>query len=666
MNLKEPSRKKRSRQPYQRPFPIPPSKNEEWVMYTAHLSASGTCIAHPDEMAAVYCMGYFGKGLLSRGFPSFGKRQFGVPPQVRERQWKRRKRWLDDVKKLETAPTGTSTEPSEKVVADEEDVKCSSVSSKPLRDGTAPGDLDRDASKRGDKFAEVVGHKEKDLKNEPKIEEDHFDPETSGASATSTEEVPKIPKTDKKEEGHSENEEASSGFGVKCEKKNTKCLEKFSDSSGTTNLSITAVKTEEKISVPTHNETTSVDVKNSTDSQINRKSKSKSSETRETNGSTEQSTSVENSCKTEHKNSGNHSLETKISDQSLGEPKYPEDPSESNSKCKETRAEALNSETSIIKSSNTDGQPPAEASTNREKLAQSSETTPQTLEDQKEIDEVILESTEDEEVLEIIDASKSMETESQGDDICVVHDDMEPDNFMDFMTPPPEKPNVNPNEMLVLPDSDSDAENYLRTMVPRVETEGFPVAETLQLTFEETFFLMFGLGCLQVVNYEGNFFSIVEAWKHFNQQDEDFFSKYVVYHYFRSKGWVVKPGLKCSGDFVLYKKGPHFYHASYVVYIEVVDADNLLRDDSKMKRDSSWLNIHSLNRLAQSVAKELLIAQVLWPSTIPKNSDPVPLEALPEFTVRELLMRRWNPNETCEIIPSDDDEDEDSDDDDSS
>lgn len=222
---------------------------------------------------------------------------------------------------------------------------------------------------------------------------------------------------------------------------------------------------------------------------------------------------------------------------------------------KSTPPKAANSEnssispekiTSIVKNND---QPPLES-----KPSEKSLKTLEPLENDEDIDEVVLDSTEDEEVCEIVhsDLNKSRDTESQ-DDICVLNDEisdtLKPDAFLDLLEIPQDKPEVDPNEMLILPDSDSDTENYLTNIKPKIETEGFPVTETLQLTFEETFFLMYGLGCLQVVNYDGQFFSIIEAWNHFNEQDEGFFSKYVVYHYFRSKGWVVRPGIKCSGDF---------------------------------------------------------------------------------------------------------------------
>jgi tRNA-splicing endonuclease subunit Sen2 len=103
--------------------------------------------------------------------------------------------------------------------------------------------------------------------------------------------------------------------------------------------------------------------------------------------------------------------------------------------------------------------------------------------------------------------------------------------------------------LLVLPDSDSDYEGYLNNVCPRLEEEQFPIHETLHLTLEEAFFLSFSLGCLQVIDLFGNRLSLNGMWQLFRKSQKDFIQKYVTYHYFRSKGWVVKPGIKFGGDF---------------------------------------------------------------------------------------------------------------------
>lgn len=210
------------------------------------------------------------------------------------------------------------------------------------------------------------------------------------------------------------------------------------------------------------------------------------------------------------------------------------------------------------------------------------------------------------------------------------------------------------NKLLVLPDSDTETENYLKEIKPKIESESFPIQETLHLTFEETFFLLYGLGCLNLIDFDGNLLDIDSAWHFFCKTDKNFISKYVVYHYFRSKGWVVKPGLKYGGDFLLYKQGPPFYHASYIVIIDILDGDALVTDQNKYMRKLTWNSLLGLERLSETAAKEILFAQVLWPSSVLHTSN-LNVDILSEFSVRELLWRRWNPKHNKDVEEEDDD-----------
>ncbi|XP_046746967.1 tRNA-splicing endonuclease subunit Sen2 [Diprion similis] len=285
------------------------------------------------------------------------------------------------------------------------------------------------------------------------------------------------------------------------------------------------------------------------------------------------------------------------------------------------------------------------------------------------VDEVVLDTSEEEdEVCEIshVETSEPMTQNVSGDaDIMVLSDEkisisLDEENCCEIENETNVEDDIEmlERELLVLPDSDSDTENYLNNVKPTVQKEGFPVREVMYLTFEETFFLMFGLGCLQVVDFDGNLLSILDAWNHFCHVQSDFVQKYVVYHYFRSKGWVVKPGLKYGGDFLLYKQGPPFYHASYIVIVEVLDADTLITDDKKTTRKMTWKKLFGLDRLSETAAKEILFAKVLWPSKIPRSEHPSTPELLGEFMVQELLYRRWIPKQNREEIDLEDDKDD--------
>lgn len=159
-----------------------------------------------------------------------------------------------------------------------------------------------------------------------------------------------------------------------------------------------------------------------------------------------------------------------------------------------------------------------------------------------DIDEVVLDSTEEEDACEISTDNHQSCTEKtfffNKDDESLIGGSKYHRNDSDLQ-----------GKVLILSDSDSDTENYLINIKPQIKHENFPVRETLHLTYEETFFLMYGLGCLRLIDFDGKYLSIGETWNYICKENKNFIQKYIVYHYFRSKGWVVKSGLKYGGDY---------------------------------------------------------------------------------------------------------------------
>ena len=49
--------------------------------------------------------------------------------------------------------------------------------------------------------------------------------------------------------------------------------------------------------------------------------------------------------------------------------------------------------------------------------------------------------------------------------------------------------------------------------------------------------------------------------------DNPFLINYIVFHHYRSLGWVIKSGLKFCVDYLLYKRGPVFSHAEYALFL---------------------------------------------------------------------------------------------------
>lgn len=104
------------------------------------------------------------------------------------------------------------------------------------------------------------------------------------------------------------------------------------------------------------------------------------------------------------------------------------------------------------------------------------------------------------------------------------------------------------HKILVVPDSDSENEDYFRNLKPEYEIDSSYLKEHLQLSLEEAFFLFEAVKCLKIYHNKA-ILNSEEAWMLFSQSDKSFVPNYIVYHYFRTKNWVVKPGLKFGGDF---------------------------------------------------------------------------------------------------------------------
>ncbi|KAK9711810.1 tRNA splicing endonuclease subunit sen2, variant 3 [Basidiobolus ranarum] len=90
--------------------------------------------------------------------------------------------------------------------------------------------------------------------------------------------------------------------------------------------------------------------------------------------------------------------------------------------------------------------------------------------------------------------------------------------------------------------------------------------EYLQLSPEEAMFLRGDIKAIDLLDQNEKPYSIESCWKKFkgrndDRPDNEFIVNYAVYHYYRSRGWVVKNGIKYGTDYVLYRKGPIFHHS---------------------------------------------------------------------------------------------------------
>lgn len=207
--------------------------------------------------------------------------------------------------------------------------------------------------------------------------------------------------------------------------------------------------------------------------------------------------------------------------------------------------------------------------------------------------------------------------------------------------------------------------------------------EHLQLTPEEAFFLTYALGALEVVHHDSDTTEIsspgvLPTWylvrlfvlhatsplpeeamqrlqstlSHTSSTisttpiapDNQFILRYVVYHHFRSLGWVVRPGIKFAVDFLLYLRGPAFHHAEFAIMI----VPSYSHEHWKGRKDESkdWWWLHRVNRVQSAVFKTLVLVYVeVPPPWDDGQGSGVDIgSVLGMYKVREVVIRRWSPN----------------------
>lgn len=190
-----------------------------------------------------------------------------------------------------------------------------------------------------------------------------------------------------------------------------------------------------------------------------------------------------------------------------------------------------------------------------------------------------------------------------------------------------------------------------------------PNEEHLQLSNEETFFLVYTLGALRVVDRETNteiptttLFQLLCHHSYFPPRlpsadlkpEDPFLISYAVYHHFRSLGWVVRSGVKFGTDYLLYNRGPVFSHAEFAVVI-VPSFEHPYWSETRerinyvaQKQDRTWWWLHCVNRVQAHVRKSLVVVYVDVPPPASSYNDIG--EVLGQYRVREFLLRRWIPN----------------------
>lgn len=200
------------------------------------------------------------------------------------------------------------------------------------------------------------------------------------------------------------------------------------------------------------------------------------------------------------------------------------------------------------------------------------------------------------------------------------------------------------------------------------ETQVQENQEHLNLSLEEAFFLSYGLGVLDVycddsdaVLPPSSLLSLFRRHSYYPprslsvsaEPDDPFMLSYVVYHHYRSLGWVVRSGVKFSTDYLLYNRGPAFSHAEFAVVIVPSYSHPHWTDTPEhrklieTKTKKTWWWLHGINRVQAQVHKQLVLCYVDIPPPLggeEKGKDVDIGRLLSRYKIRDVNVRRWTPN----------------------
>lgn len=174
--------------------------------------------------------------------------------------------------------------------------------------------------------------------------------------------------------------------------------------------------------------------------------------------------------------------------------------------------------------------------------------------------------------------------------------------------------------------------------------------EYMQLQAVEVFFLQFALNKTNVdsLSLKQLFIRCCQQYDSSIKANNKFIVNYIVYHYFRSKGWCVRSGIKFGTDYLLYKRGPPFSHAEFCVLV--------MQDDYEKGIGSyDWFQICAKARVIGSVKKNFVQIYVEAPlqvefdkifATSDIDDGLMFKQLLSRYRVSEVLYKRWNPSRT--------------------
>lgn len=156
--------------------------------------------------------------------------------------------------------------------------------------------------------------------------------------------------------------------------------------------------------------------------------------------------------------------------------------------------------------------------------------------------------------------------------------------------------------------------------------------QTYSLSLAEAFYLSYAMNALAVYSPSGHTMDHLELWKAFLDVDSGHPVRYAVYHYLRTNGWVPRCGLKFGVEYLAYREGVEQYHSSYCIKVRDV-SEACVRGTCP-----GWLEVTALQRVAESTGKNLVVMDVVVPSSTTVDHP----RCVQQFAIQETLVKRWN------------------------
>uniref|UniRef100_A0A0A1XDH2 tRNA-intron lyase n=1 Tax=Zeugodacus cucurbitae TaxID=28588 RepID=A0A0A1XDH2_ZEUCU len=163
---------------------------------------------------------------------------------------------------------------------------------------------------------------------------------------------------------------------------------------------------------------------------------------------------------------------------------------------------------------------------------------------------------------------------------------------------------------------------------PRLLTKGtIDDTESLSLELEESAFLAYfhGILCIQdIQSKELQYKEFLEAAKNVNP---NFLECFGCYLYLKSKGWIIKSGIKFGGNFLIYKRGPRYNHASFIIFVQ----------PKSNTKATSIKDLKGLQRIAETSDKDVLLLEVTKPDVLTYT-----ITDIATLKISETIVRRFN------------------------